>query len=95
VHARAHGSADLPLDGVDTAAAVRGLILTRWPGRFGRDRLADDVSLGGDGLGLDSIEIVELLLDCEEQLGSDAGETETLLESGPVTIGRLIDHLTR
>jgi acyl carrier protein len=74
---------------------VRGLILTRWPGRFGRDQLGDEVSLGSEGLALDSIEIVELLLDCEEQLGAGAAEAEALLEAGPVTIGRLIDHLTR
>jgi acyl carrier protein len=83
-------------DRVETAgAAVRGLILTRWPGRFGRAQLGDEVSLGSGGLGLDSIEIVELLLDCEEQLGAAASAAEALLEAGPVTIGRLVDHLKR
>jgi hypothetical protein len=74
---------------------VRRLILARWPGRFGLDQLGDHVSLGSGGLDLDSIEIVELLLDCEEQLGAGAAEAEALLEAGPVTIGRLIDHLAR
>jgi acyl carrier protein len=78
----------------DTAAAVRGLLLTRWVGRFGRDELADEVSLGKHGLGLDSIEIVELVLDCEEQLGG-GGSAETLFDDGAVTVGRLIDHLAR
>jgi acyl carrier protein len=81
-------------DRTETAAAVHRLILTRWPGRFGRDQLADGVSLGSEGLGLDSIEIVELLLETEEQLGTNGG-AGALLEAGPVTIGRLIDHLAR
>jgi acyl carrier protein len=82
-------------DRAAVAAAIHDLILTRWPGRFGPDRLTDDASLGSDGLGLDSIEIVELLLDGEERLGAPNGGAEELLDAGPVTVGRLIDHLAR
>jgi acyl carrier protein len=81
-------------DRSQVAATVYAILKTRWSGRFDLSQLADQVSLGSEGLGLDSIEIVELLLDCEEQLG---GETDpnALLDSGTVSIGRLIDHLAQ
>ena len=75
----------------DIAARVRELLVTRWPGRFHRAQLADDVSLGEEGLGLDSIEIVELLLELGEE--GDSTKAEDLLDAGPISIGRLIDHL--
>jgi hypothetical protein len=79
-----------------TSEIVYEILATRWPGRFAPADLADDVSLGEAGLGLDSIEIVELLLDCEEIVGGfDDGSAEQLLEAAPVTIGRLIGHLAR
>ena len=79
-------------DRTQTAAAVYDLLATRWPGRFGGAHLADRSSLGEDGLGLDSIEIVELLLECEERVPG-APSVEGLLDAGPIDIGRLIDHL--
>jgi acyl carrier protein len=81
-------------DRAQTAAAVYSILTMRWPGRFDRVQLADQVSLGSDGLGLDSIEIVELLLDCEEEVGRD-GDSDALLETGTISIGRLIDHLAQ
>jgi acyl carrier protein len=75
------------------AAAVRELILARWPGRFTLEQLGDDVSLGEQGLGLDSIEIVELLLDCDDRFGSTT-HAEELLEAGPISVGRLIEQLS-
>jgi acyl carrier protein len=78
-------------DRAQTAAAVYEIIGNGWPGRFSDEQLADHVSLGEDGLGLDSIEIVELLLACEEHVGGTS--TDELLGAGPVSIGRLIDHL--
>ena len=76
------------------ASAVYGVLEVKWPGRFGGVQLADQVSLGSDGLGLDSIEIVELLLDCEEEVGGDA-DVDALLDTGTISIGRLIDHLAQ
>ena len=81
--ARAHASATV-------YEALRSL----WPGRFDSGQLTDDVSLGSDGIGLDSIEIVELLLECDERLGNGV-RGEELLEAGPIRIGSLIDHLAR
>jgi acyl carrier protein len=59
-------------------------------------RLADsavlpaDVAIGGDGLGLDSIAIAEVLLDCEEHFGVSV---ISLLEGEPLTLTRLTNHL--
>jgi acyl carrier protein len=80
-------------DRFEIAAAVRETCTDLWPGRFAADELADDVSLGKDGLGLDSIDIVELVLSCEERIGHRGYDLERLLEARPVTIGRVIDHL--
>lgn len=81
-------------DRAQIAATVYGILAMRWTGRFDGRRLDDQVSLGSDGLGLDSIEIVELLLDCEEEVGRDT-HPEELLETGSISVGRLIDHLAR
>jgi acyl carrier protein len=52
--------------------------------------LPGDVALGADGLGLDSIAIVEVLLECEDRFGV---RTYTLLEGEPLTLTRLATHL--
>ena len=70
------------------------VLATGWPGRFNGSRPAEDVSLGDRGLGFDSIEIVEFLLDCEERVGTGPS-ADALLEAGPISIGRVIDHFTR
>jgi hypothetical protein len=75
-----------------TAAVVYETLATRWPGRFADELLAGHVPLGSEGLGLDSIEIVELLLECEERLGGGNG-ADDLLEAGPISIGDLIARL--
>jgi acyl carrier protein len=77
----------------EIAAAIRDAFATLWPGRFAPTELTEDVSLGKDGLGLDSIDIVELALACEERVGQRGYDLDALLESRPVTIGRVIDHL--
>ena len=76
-----------------TAALVRELIAGRWPGRFSAAELDGDLSLGDGGLGLDSIEIAEVLVECMDRLQLPSTRAEELLEAGPVTVGRLIDHL--
>jgi acyl carrier protein len=54
-----------------------------------RTELSDDTHLGSEGLGLDSIEIVEVLLACEDRYGAGAAE---LLEATPLTFGRVVAH---
>lgn len=50
-----------------------------------------DVPLGADGIGLDSIAIAEVLLDCEHRFGVSV---IALLEGEPLTLTRLVAHLT-
>lgn len=64
-----------------------------WPGRFGPGLPPTHVPLAEGGLGLDSIEVVELVLLCEDRAGMAVSRAEQLLEAGPLTIARLIDHL--
>jgi acyl carrier protein len=80
-------------DRSETAVIVRDAIARLWPERFDERQLADRVSLGEDGLELDSIEIVELLLESAERLGVPGYDADELLDAGPITLGRLIDHL--
>jgi acyl carrier protein len=77
----------------ETAAFVRDVLASLWPRRFDDSQLDEHASLGEEGLGLDSIEIVELALECSERLGIPGYDVDELLEAGPVTLGRLIDHL--
>jgi acyl carrier protein len=68
---------------------VRDLLRTHAP-LAASGALEDELRLGAGGLGLDSIAMVELLLDCEQRFGIHAAE---LLEGPPLTVGRLIGHL--
>jgi acyl carrier protein len=70
---------------------LRDIISTTWQGRFDVAELGEDVPLGEDGLGLDSVEVVEALLACEDRIGVDAGDA--LVKVSPLTIGRVADHL--
>jgi hypothetical protein len=79
--------------GSSRTAVVHEALDELWPGRFGAEALSGDVSLGHDGLGLDSIELVELVIECQERVGLPTSEAVGLLEAGPLTLGRLIDHL--
>jgi acyl carrier protein len=65
---------------------VRDLVRARAP----HGELTDDAPLGTHGLGLDSISMAELLLDCEDRFGVDA---TPLLEREPLTLGALIAHV--
>lgn len=51
--------------------------------------MSDDTQLGSGGLGLDSIEIAELLLACEERYGVAVGD---LLDDAALTFGRVVRH---
>jgi acyl carrier protein len=68
---------------------LRGFLLRRWPGRFGPHELTDERALDSSGLGLDSVEMVEVVLECEERYGVRL--PEELLTSVRLTIGGLID----
>ncbi len=81
-------------DRVLIAAAVRAVILDRWPGRFTDDALEEHLSLGDEGLGLDSIDIVEVLFACEEQLAGNRSAEELLAIGAPITLGGVIDHFS-
>jgi acyl carrier protein len=69
--------------------ALLDLIRSRAP-LAGTRELAGDLRLGAGGLGLDSIALVELLLDCERRLG--LANVAELLEGPPLTVGLLIAH---
>ena len=51
---------------------------------------AREQRLGPNGLGLDSVTIVEILLECEQQF--DMPFPTSLFDAGPLTVGRLVDH---
>jgi len=53
------------------------------------NELTGEVTLGSDGLGLDSISIAEVLLDCQERFGVNM---IALLEGEPLTLRRLVAH---
>jgi acyl carrier protein len=76
--------------------AVRELLRSRAPHRLFADLpddLPDDLRLGPGGLGLDSIAVVELLLDCERRLGVPPMGLLGLLDGAPLTVGRLVAGL--
>ncbi|MEA2600259.1 MAG: hypothetical protein QOF89_1251 [Acidobacteriota bacterium] len=76
--------------GTDIEEAVLDLLRSRAPLAWG-GALPDELRLGTGGLGLDSIAMVELLLDCERRFGITVAAE--LLEGAPLTVGRLIAHV--
>jgi len=73
-----------------TTALVREVIEATWPQRFSADELEEDLPLGADGLGLHSIEIIELIVACEERSGTRA---DSQLYEGTLTIAGIAQHL--
>jgi hypothetical protein len=78
--------------GATIGDSVRQLLRLRAAGADLAD-MGDHVPLGPGGLGLDSITLAELLLDCGERFGVPV--PAELLAEEPLTVGRLIDHLSR
>jgi acyl carrier protein len=72
----------------ERSVGVRQLIAHRVSSPGGPGVLADDVPIGADGLGLDSVGVVELLLDCETAFGVRL--PPDLAEAGSLTVGRLV-----
>lgn len=82
---------DALLESRTMSDAVREIVMRHLPpGRV--DSLRDDLSLTGDELGLDSIAVAEVLLELEDRFGV---RLAALLESGPITIGDVREHLAR
>jgi acyl carrier protein len=76
---------------IDLEDSVRDLLLARSPLAKTHARLADDRPLGAGGLGLDSIALAELLLECEARFGL---ATAAELLAGPLlTARRLVAHV--
>lgn len=55
--------------------------------------LQPELALGAGGLGLDSIAVVELLIECEAAVGIPF--PPSLFDDGPLTIQRLLTHVRR
>jgi len=74
----------------ERAARVRELI-TRFSSVAPEAAALDDgrVLSGGDGLGFDSVRLVELLLTCEDELGLSM-PIEQVLQDRELTVGRLV-----
>jgi acyl carrier protein len=77
---------------MELVAATRQTIVASWPHRFDYGELRNDISLGEGGLGLDSVEIVEVVLACEELCGRTAGEE---LFARELTVERIAEHFAR
>jgi acyl carrier protein len=75
--------------------AVRDLLGSRSPLARSLAELPGDLRLGPGGLGLDSIALVELFLDCEQRfgLGGIGGAAAELLAGPPLTIDRLVAYV--
>lgn len=54
------------------------------------DLLTPDTTLGSGGIGLDSISLAEVLLDCQQKFNVSV---TSLLEGEPLTLRRLVAHL--
>lgn len=71
-------------------AALHEIVRRRVAHSLPPGALPREQTLGGDGLGLDSIAIAEVLLDCEQRFGVPMIQ---LLDGEPLTLGRLIERL--
>ncbi|PON13345.1 hypothetical protein C2W62_34850 [Candidatus Entotheonella serta] len=72
---------------------LRLLIQQQAPSTWQLEDLHDALSIGEDGVGLDSVAMVELFIVCEEHFGLPF--PVIMLEDTAPTIGQLIDHVRR
>ena len=77
---------------VAATVSISEIIVGLWPSRFAPDALRGDVAVGEQGLGLDSLEVVELIFACEDRWRKRA--SEALLTASPLTIERLADEFS-
>ncbi|MBT8493507.1 MAG: acyl carrier protein [Deltaproteobacteria bacterium] len=75
----------------DLAAEVRGLILARAPRSWKEHELDYELPLMKEGLGLDSVAVVEILVACEDRFGVRV-EPEAIAVEVP-TVGLLIQRV--
>jgi acyl carrier protein len=78
---------------VDVAAEVRRLVSRFAPSGMSEGHLEAEEPLGARGLGLDSVAIVELVIECERRFGIRF--PDELFDGTPLTIGRLVGHVER
>ena len=72
------------------AGIVQDIIRAHVSRPLATDAFVHDVALGADGLGLDSIAIAEVLLECQQRFGVSVTE---LLEREPLTLRLLVAHV--
>lgn len=77
---------------MSTEEDVRQVVLKHLGSRASGDHLPADLPLGESGAGLDSIALIEMLLDCEAVFGVPL--VQSLLEDGPVTVERIAAAVT-
>ena len=77
----------------DPRREVHRLLRRHAPAATAGTPLADDLALAEDGLGLDSVGLVELLLAGEDLFG--AGFAAKLLSDTPLTVGKLVAQALR
>ncbi|HEX7829771.1 MAG TPA: phosphopantetheine-binding protein [Thermoanaerobaculia bacterium] len=73
----------------EASAGVREILRARGASS---DALTEHAELGSNGLGLDSISIAEVLLDCEKRFGVPFAD---LLDGNPITVASLIARAER
>jgi acyl carrier protein len=81
------------MDALSVSAAgetVLRMIRERAPLAWRDREFPSDLSMGSGGFGLDSIAIVELLIECEVAVGIPF--PPALFDGGPLTVGRLVNH---
>ncbi len=76
---------------MDIEIEIRRLIERRSPAARNIRDLSDDLKLYDGGLGLDSLDLIRLILDCEDRFGIEF--SREFLDSGNFTIGALIDQV--
>lgn len=70
-----------------TEEDVRQVVLRHLGGGAGLDHLPADLPLGETGAGLDSIALIEMLIDCESAFGVPL--VDALLQEGTVTVAAI------